>query len=123
MLLISGVAYLGGRYFDNKQDKIEGDGITAMATVYDATYDKLVSFLQGNVDNETNRMGYQRSDSDKCTIYYRFETLDGQQIEGSVNRDYASLEAAKSEIGTEFEVIYSATDPTVFETRQGNTSG
>ena len=51
----------------------------------------------------------------------RFAAQDGQQIEGSINREYESLEAAKSEIGSEFEVVYSASDPNVYETAIGHT--
>jgi hypothetical protein len=122
MLLIVGGAYFGGRYFDRKESKIAEDAMTATATVYDATYDKLGTFLQVETDSKLNRTGAQRHDGSKCTIYYRFLTEDGQTIEGSTNREYSSLDAAKSEIGTEFEVVYSAADPSVYETAKGHTN-
>lgn len=121
MLLIAAGAYFGGRYFDGKDSKLSKDGVVATATVYDAGYDHVGSLLQGQADNKMDRANYQRNDSAKCTIYYRFVTQEGQKIEGSVNREYASLEDAKSEIGNEFEVVYSAADPSVYETRAGHT--
>ena len=122
MLLLTAGCYLGGRYFDRKDSTLSSDGIKTTATVFDATYDQLGSLLQGQADNKTNRANYQRDDSSKCTIYYRFLTQDGQAIEGSVNREYASLEAAKSEIGSEIDIVYSAADPTVYETGVGHTN-
>ena len=121
ILLIAGAAYLGGLYFGNKDSKIKADGIAATATVYDVGRDHLGALLQGNADNKMNKTGAQRNDMTQCTIYYRFVAQDGQQIEGSYNREYESLEAAKVEIGNELQVVYSAADPSVFETAIGHT--
>ena len=122
MLLIAGGAYLGGLYFDRKESKIAADGIKTTATVFDATYDHLGSLLQGTADNKTNKSSSQRNNSAECTIFYRFDTQDGQTIEGSVNREYYSLEHAKSEIGSEIDIVYSAADPNVYETGVGHTN-
>ncbi len=120
LLIVAGAAYFS-RYYERKVATLVDNGIVTTATVYDAGYDKLGSFLQGNADNKTGKSGYQRNDSAKCMIYYRFVTEDGEQVEGSINREYASLDDAKLEIGTEIDIVYSANDPSVFETGVGHT--
>ena len=121
MLLIAGAAYWGGRYFERKDSQLSVDGITTTATIVDVTFDHLGSLLQGGTDNALNRSGAQRNDNDYCKIQYRFRTEDGQEIEGSISRVYDSLEDAKSLIGNEFEIVYSAADPSIYETKLGHT--
>ena len=121
-LLIPGALAVAGYFFDSKASILAREGLVAKAEYYHISYDILGNALEAFSDDQTKRSSSQRSHDTRLKLHYRYTAEDGQVLESYNIGNYSSLgEAKEAFLGTEFEVVYLASDPSVHETRVGHT--